>query len=110
MAYDEELAERIRVLGEDEPPMGEKKMFGGLGFMLDGNMAVAASSTGGLMVRINPDDADRLTAQPGVQPFEMKGRTMNGWLHIDPAQLEDDEQLSKWLTIGIDFASSLPPK
>ena len=110
MAYDEELAERVRRLGEDEPPMTEKKMFGGLGFILDGNMAVAASSQGGLMVRINPDDAERLTSQPGVERFEMKGRAMNGWLHVDGAQLEDDEQLSMWLSIGIDFARSLPPK
>ena len=110
MAYDENLAERIRSLALDEPDMTEKKMFGGLGFILDGNMAFAASSTGGLMVRIPPDDVDRLTAQPGVERFEMKGRTMNGWLHIDPAQLTEDQQLSKWMEIGIDFASTLPPK
>lgn len=111
MAYDESLAERIRELALDEPPMTEKKMFGGLGFMLDGNMAVAASSRGGLMVRINPDDADRFTtAKPGVERMEMKGRPMNGWLHIDSAQLASDESLSEWLSVGLDFAATLPPK
>ena len=110
MAYDESLAERLRELAQDEPPMTEKKMFGGLGFMLEGNMAVAASSRGGLMVRIDPDDADRFTAAPGVERFEMKGRRMNGWLHVDGAQLETDETLSEWLSVGIDFAATLPPK
>ena len=110
MAYDESLAERIRELTVDEPPLTEKKMFGGLGFMLDGNMAVTASSRGGLMVRINPDDGDRFTAKPGVELMEMKGRRMKGWLHIDAAQLTSDETLSEWLSVGLDFAATLPPK
>ena len=110
MAYDESLAERIRELAVDEPPLTEKKMFGGLGFMLDGTMAVTASSRGGLMVRINPDDGDRFTAQSGVDLMEMKGRRMKEWLYIDPAQLTADEALSEWLSIGLDFAATLPPK
>lgn len=110
MAYDEALAERIRTLAVDEPDMREKKMFGGLGFMLDGHTAFTCSGQGGLMVRVNPDDADRLTLGAGVERFEMNGRKMNGWLHIDAAQLEDDEQLGEWLSVGIDFASTLPPK
>ena len=110
MAYDEELAERIRVLLVDEPAMNEKKMFGGLGFMLDGNMAFGASSMGGLMVRIDPEDSDELVARPGAGFFEMKGRTMGGWLHIAGEDLAEDEILSDWLSIGIDFAASLPPK
>lgn len=110
MAYDEELADRIRALAVDEPDMAEKKMFGGLGFILDGNMAFAASGRGGLMVRINPQDADRLTLGEGVERFEMKGRKMNGWLHVDLTQLAEDEQLSEWMSVGIDFAMTLPPK
>lgn len=110
MAFDEELAERIRTLAVDEPPLTEKKMFGGLGFMLDGNMAVAASSSGGLMVRIDPDEIGELTGRPGAGPMEMKGRTMNGWLHIEPVGLSDDDSLADWLSIGLDFARTLPPK
>jgi TfoX/Sxy family transcriptional regulator of competence genes len=110
MAFDEELAERIRAVMVDEPDTSEKKMFGGLGFMLDGNMAVAASSDGGLMVRIDPDDADELVRRPGAERMEMKGRKMNGWLHIDGAALESDDVLLDWVTIGLDFATTLPPK
>ena len=109
MAYDEGLTERMRAVLLPRAPE-EKKMFGGLGFMLDGNMAFTASSTGGLMVRINPDDGDRFTAKFGVERFEMKGRRMNGWLHIDPVQLASDEVLSEWLSVGLDFAATLPPK
>ena len=110
MAYDEELAERIRELSADGPELTEKKMFGGLGFMLEGNMAVAASSTGGLMVRIDPDEAAGLTLVDGVELFEMKGRQMNGWVHVEGPELDADESLSKWLEIGLDFAAALPPK
>ena len=110
MAYDESLAERIRELTVDEPPLIERKMFGGLGFMLHGNVAFTASGRGGLMVRINPDDGDRFTAAPGVERFEMNGRRMSGWLHIAPDQLATDKALSEWLSVGLDFAATLPPK
>ncbi len=110
MAYDEGLAKRIRDLAVDEPPLTEKKMFGGLGFMLDGNMAVAASSTGGLMVRIDPNDADELTNQVGAERMEMRGRTMNGWLQVDSVALESDEALATWLSVGLEFAATLPAK
>ena len=110
MAFDEELVERIRGVLVDEPDLTEKKMFGGLGFMLEGNMAVAASSRGGLMVRIDPEETELLTARPGAERMEMKGRSMNGWLHIDGAALESDEVLHDWVAIGLDFAGTLPPK
>lgn len=110
MAYDDELVERIRHLTVDEPPLDEKRMFGGLGFMLDGNMAFAASSSGGLMVRIDRADSDRLCALPGAGPMEMKGRTMNGWLHVEPQGLTDDDALADWIATGLDFARTLPPK
>lgn len=110
MAYDEELAERIRALTIDEPPLIEKRMFGGLGFMLDGNMAFAASGAGGLMVRIDRAESDELTTRPGAGPMEMKGRTMKGWLYIEPYGLEDDDALAEWISIGLDFAQTLPPK
>lgn len=110
MAYDEELADRIRALAVDEPPLTEKRMFGGLAFLLDGNMAIAASGSGGLMVRIDRADFDDLITRPGAGPMEMKGRSMNGWLYIEPEGLDDDDALAEWLSIGLDFAQTLPPK
>jgi len=109
MAYDEQLADRIRDLLQGEPDLTEKKMFGGLGFMVAGNMAVAASGQGGLMVRSDPSRAATLVAERHVHRMEMRGRAMDGWLRVDSEAL-DDEQLSRWVTHGADYARSLPPK
>ena len=110
MAYDVELADRLRDLVEDEPGLSEKKMFGGLAFLIHGNMAVAASSSGALMVRADPARSEELLAEPHAEPFEMHGRSMNGWLLVDPAGLGSDEELQRWAEVGVAYASSLPPK
>ncbi|HQV90239.1 MAG TPA: TfoX/Sxy family protein [Phycicoccus sp.] len=109
MAYDEELAARIRARMEDEPGMTEKKMFGGIGWMLDGNMAVGAGSKGSLMLRVDPKTGHELI-DDHVQPMHMQGRTMNGWLLADADVLGDDEKLHDLMQHGIDYARSLPPK
>lgn len=108
MAYDEGLAERIRHVLEGEPGVTEKKMFGGLAFLVEGNMAVAAGSDGALMFRRDPDRED-----PGgehIRPQMMGGRVMSGWLHVDNEGLETDEQLSEIVARGVAFARTLPPK
>ena len=106
MAYDEELAERIRALVSGEPGLTEKKMFGGLAFLIGGNMAVAASGQGGLLVRVDPEESDELVASTDARPMEMRGREMAGWLRVDPA----DDELAAWVERGVAFARSLPPK
>ena len=110
MSYDEDLAERIRgFLGD--VPVTEKKMFGGLAFLVGGNMSVAASGQGGLLVRHDPDDADALLAEPGAYEFDMGGRgPMKGWLRVDESVLDDDETLEAWVTRGVTYAESLPAK
>jgi hypothetical protein len=110
VAYDEDLAERIRELLAVEPGLGERRMFGGLAFLLDGNMAVAAGSRGGLMVRIDPADADGLLARDGAQPMEMRGRPMRGWLLIDGDHVRTTRQLASWVGTGVAVARRLPAK
>jgi len=110
MAYDEKLAERITELVGAEPGVVEKRMFGGLAFLVDGNMAVAASGQGGLMVRVDPEDTETLLAEPHAQAFEMRGREMRGWLRVDAAGLGSREELEAWVARGLDYARSLPPK
>jgi hypothetical protein len=110
MAYDEALAARIREVVDDEPGLSEKRMFGGLAFLVAGNMAVAASGQGGLLLRIDPADAEVLTGEPHVRRFEMRGRAMDGWLHVGTAAVETDEALRRWVDTGIDYARSLPAK
>jgi TfoX/Sxy family transcriptional regulator of competence genes len=110
MAYDEDLAYRIRELLADEPGVTEKRMFGGLAFLVGGHMAVAASGQGGLMVRIRPEDTDPLLAKPHARPFEMQGREVNGWLRVDPEGLRTKRQLAPWVTRGVACARSLPAK
>ncbi|MEP9362035.1 TfoX/Sxy family protein [Nocardioides sp. CN2-186] len=110
MAYDVELADRLRDLVEGEPGLSEKKMFGGLAFLVHGNMAVAASSKGGLLLRVDPDRTDELLEHPHAEPFEMQGRGAKGWLRIDPAGLASDDDLQRWTEVGLAYASSLPPK
>ena len=110
MAYDEDLANRIRELIAGDPDITEKKMFGGLAFLAGGNMAVAASGQGGLMVRVDPDQTDALLAKPHASPFEMRGRAMDGWLRVDSDGLRTKRQLEPWLRRGLAYARSLPPK
>ncbi|HEX3780613.1 MAG TPA: TfoX/Sxy family protein [Pseudonocardiaceae bacterium] len=110
MAYDVHLADRIRELLAEHFPATEQKMFGGLAFLVDGKIAVAASSEGGLMVRVDPARADHLLATTDAQPMEMKGREIRGWLHIDGDGLRTKRQLAKWITIGTATAGNVPAK
>ncbi len=110
MAYDEMLAGRIRALLDGEGGVREKKMFGGLAFMVGGNMAVAASGQGGIMVRVDPERSEQLLASTDAYPMEMRGREMRGWLRVDPDHLDTKRQLGKWVRLGADYARSLPAK
>ncbi|HEX8074862.1 MAG TPA: TfoX/Sxy family protein [Thermoleophilaceae bacterium] len=111
MAYDEDLAHRIRELVGAEPNVSEQRMFGGLAFLVGGNMAVAASGQGGLMVRVDPDDTDALVAgKAHARPFEMRGRPMQGWLRVDAEGVRTKRQLEPWVKRGVAYARSLPPK
>lgn len=110
MAYDTDLADRIRALIGLEPGLTEQKMFGGLGFMINGNMAIAASGQGGVMVRVDPEQSDALCAKSKAEPMVMRGRPMAGWLRIATEDVRTKAQLSKWTKIGTDYARSLPPK
>ncbi|MCW2540604.1 MAG: hypothetical protein JWN95_2329 [Frankiales bacterium] len=110
MAYDEELADRLRDQLALEGDAVEKKMFGGLAFLIDGNLAVSASSQGGLLLRVDPKDTDALTSQPHAERFVMRGREMNGWLRVGPEALDTDEALARWVGIGVSYARSMPPK
>ena len=110
MAYDEELADRVRALVADVPAVEEKKMFGGLGFIVAGNMAVGASGQGGLLVRVDPAESDPLVESTPAYPMEMRGRTMAGWLRVDSADVAEDDELARWVERGVAYARSLPPK
>jgi TfoX/Sxy family transcriptional regulator of competence genes len=110
VAYDEELAARIRELISGESGLAEKKMFGGLAFLIGGNMAVAASGQGGLLVRVDPAQSDRLVAATNAYPMEMRGRSMQGWLRVDRDDLRTKRQLTKWVELGTAYARSLPVK
>jgi TfoX/Sxy family transcriptional regulator of competence genes len=110
VAYDEDLANRIRELVSLEPGLTEKKMFGGLAFLIGGNMAVAASGQGGLLLRVDPDETEALRAKPHARPFEMRGRSMDGWLRVDDEGLKTKRQLESWVARGVDYARSLPAK
>jgi TfoX/Sxy family transcriptional regulator of competence genes len=110
MAFDEELAERVRALLADERDWTEKRMFGGLAFLVNGNMAVTASGRGGLMVRVDPDETQKLLSRPHVEPFEMRGRELNGWLRVDADGVRTKRQLQPWVDRGVSYARSLRPK
>ena len=110
MAYDEQLADRIRELMASEAGVTEQRMFGGLAFLIGGNMSVAASGQGGLMVRIDPEDGQALLAKPHTRPFEMRGREMKGWLRVDAEGVRTKRQLAPWVKRGAAFARSLPAK
>ena len=110
MAYDEELANRIRELVANEQGLTEQKMFGGLAFLINGNMSVSASSQGGLLLRVDPAETDALAARPHAQPFEMRGRAMQGWLRVDAEGVRTKRELQRWVTRGVAYARSLAPK
>lgn len=106
MAYDEELADRIRGLVSGEDGMTEQKMFGGLAFLVNGNMAVAASGQGGILVRVDPAESADLVEKTQAEEMVMRGRAMAGWLRLDPAE----DELPAWVERGVSYARSLPPK
>ena len=110
VAYDEELANRIRDLLAGEAGLTEKKMFGGLAFMIGGNMAVAASGQGGLLVRVDPEESDSLVATTTASPMEMRGRQMQGWLRVEADDVREDSELAAWVDRGATYARSLPAK
>lgn len=115
MAYDEGLAGRLRDLLDQEPAVdghevSEKKMFGGLAFLVGGNMAVAASGQGGILVRVDPAEGEELLATTAAHPMEMRGRSMSGWLRVDHDDLADDAVLAAWVRRGASYAAGLPAK
>lgn len=110
MAYDAHLAGRVRELLADESRVTEKKMFGGLAFLVASKVAVAASSQGGLLVRVGPAQAEHLFATTNALPMEMKGRAIQGWLCVDGDDLCTKRQLAKWIAIGTATARSVPAK
>ena len=110
MAFDEDLANRIRELVGDEANISEQRMFGGLAFLVGGHMAVAASGQGGLLVRLDPSAADALLASTSATPMVMRGRRCRGWVRIADAELRTRRQLATWVERGITYARSLPPK
>jgi TfoX-like protein len=110
VAYDQDLADRIRDLLGDEPDLTEQKMFGGLAFLIRGNMAVAASGQGGVLVRVDPAESDALVATTNARPMEMRGRPMQGWLRVDTADVRTEPDLATWVQRGATYARSLPAK
>ena len=110
MAYDEELADRIREAIGSEPALTEQKMFGGLAFLIGGNMAVGASGQGGLLVRVDPAESDALVESTNASLMEMRGRQMRGWLRVDAEDVRDDRELAAWVERGTGYARSLPAK
>jgi TfoX/Sxy family transcriptional regulator of competence genes len=110
VAYDEDLADRIREILRGEPGLTEKRMFGGLAFLINGNMAVAASSRGGLLLRVDPAETAALLERPEAGRFAMRGRELDGWLHIDTTGHTTTRGLESWLIRGVRYARSLPAK
>src|SRR5438270_3139910 len=110
MAYDEDLANRIREFVGLEEGLTEQKMFGGLAFLIGGNMAVAASGQGGLLVRVDPAESDSLVATTNARPMEMRDRPMQGWLRVDGEDVGTKRQLARWVELGTTYARSLPAK
>jgi TfoX/Sxy family transcriptional regulator of competence genes len=110
MAYDEGLADRLREQLATVPGMTERRMFGGLAFLVNGNMAVSASGQGGLLLRVDPAESDELIRAAGVRRFEMRGREMDGWLRVDESAFGSADELARWVGIGVGYAGSLPPK
>jgi TfoX/Sxy family transcriptional regulator of competence genes len=110
VAYDEQLADRIRALVAGEAGLTEQKMFGGLGFMVGGNMAVAASGQGGVLVRVDPEESSELVESTPAYNMVMRGRPMDGWLRVDAADVATEPALTRWVELGVAYARSLPAK
>jgi TfoX/Sxy family transcriptional regulator of competence genes len=110
MAYDEDLADRVRELIGARMDVTEKRMFGGLAFLIGGNMSVSVSGKGGLMLRCDPEETEALLRKPHAGPFEMRGRVMDGWLRVDADGVRTRTQLERWVVRGVEYAGSLPPK
>ena len=110
MAYDEELADRLRELLAGEAGLTEQKMFGGLAFLIGGNMAIAASGQGGLLVRVDPEESDELVSTTEAETMVMRGREMRGWLRVPSEHVRTKQELAAWVERGTSFARSLPPK
>ena len=108
--YDEKLAQRIRELIAAERGLTEQKMFGGLAFLIGGNMAIAASGQGGVLVHVDAGESEKLVAKTKAYPMEMRGRQMQGWLRVDPEHVRTKAQLAKWVERGAAYARSLPAK
>lgn len=110
MAYDEELADRVRALVGRESGLEEKRMFGGLAMLLNGNMAVVVRGKGGLMVRVDPTTSERLLTEPGVEPMEMRGRSTPGWVTVAASSCAKAADLKRWVNRGVTYTRSLPAK
>jgi TfoX/Sxy family transcriptional regulator of competence genes len=110
VAYDEDLANRVRELIAGESDVTEKKMFGGLAFLIGGNMSVSVSGRGGLMLRVEPSETDALVAKPHASRMVMRGREMDGWIRVDIEGVKTKRQLERWVSRGVGYARSLPPK
>jgi TfoX N-terminal domain len=110
MAFDEDLAGRVRELVGGAPGLTEQRMFGGLAFLVHGHLAVSVSRQGGLMVRVDPGEGEGLLRRAHVRPFEMRGRELAGWLRVDDEGLRTKRQLESWVARGVAYARSLPPK
>ena len=110
MAYDQDLADRLRALLSGEPDVVEKPMFGGLAFLVAGHMAVSASGQGGLLLRVDPAQSEALIQDPRVSPFEMRGKPMAGWLRVDADDSVSEDELGRWVGLGVAVARSLPPR
>ena len=110
MAYDEDLANRIRELVADQAGLTEQKMFGGLAFLINGNMSVSASGQGGLLLRVDPEETEKLVAKPHAERFVMRGRAMDGWLRVDPEGVRTKRDLERWVSHGVAYARALPAK
>jgi TfoX/Sxy family transcriptional regulator of competence genes len=110
VAYDEALAQRIRELAAGTRALTEKKMFGGLAFLVRGNMAIAASGEGGILVRVDPDDSPALVAKTAAELMVMRGRAMEGWLRVAAEDVQTTRLLAPWVTRAVNYAASLPAK
>jgi TfoX/Sxy family transcriptional regulator of competence genes len=110
VAYDEELADWVRAALNGERALDERRMFGGLGMLVNGNMAVAVRGKGGLLVRIDPDDADEVLREPGAKMMKMRGKTMRGWITVDRGACSDRAAVRRWVKRGVAYAKSLPKK
>ena len=110
MAYDEALADRVREIVAASGEFSERKMFGGLAFMVAGHMAVAASREGGIMVRVGPSQTEELLAKPFCRPFEMRGKPIDGWLRVDAEGVKTKRQMQRWVLRGVEYAQAQPPR